>query len=154
MVNTIDPFSRDASNGGQAVLNPNSTLTFDFDANQDNNLVGPNGFGGGLTGVAVNGVTDFEQFFQLPSSDPNQIINLDNVKFTTAAGGGTTVIENVSNGDPFRDGNNGEFLFQTGVTIAPSVNTVTVEWTVFNPGSDIAGNFQQIGGFILSLIHI
>ena len=148
LVNAIDPFSRDASNGGQTVLNPNSTLTFDFDANQDNNLVGPNGFGGGLTGVAVNGVTDFEQFFQLPSSDPNQIINLDNVKFTTAAGGGTTVIENVSNGDPFRDGNNGEFLFQTGVTIAPSVNTVTVEWTVFNPGSDIAGNFQQIGGFI------
>ena len=148
LVNAIDPFSRDASNGGQAVLNPNSTLTFDFDANQDNNLVGPNGFGGGLTGVAVNGVTDFEQFFQLPSSDPNQIINLDNVKFTTAAGGGTTVIENVSNGDPFRDGNNGEFLLQTGVTIAPSVNTVTVEWTVFNPSSDIAGNFQQIGGFI------
>ena len=148
LINAIDPFSRDASNGGQTVLNPNSTLTFDFDANQDDNLVGPNGFGGGLTGVAVNGETDFEQFFQLPSSDPNQIINLDNVKFTTAAGGGTTVIENVSVGDAFAGNNSGEFLFQTGVTVAPSVDTVNIEWTVFNPGSDIAGNFQQIGGFI------
>ena len=148
LINAIDPFSRDASNGGQTVLNPNSTLTFDFDANQDDNLVGPNGFGGGLTGVAVNGTTDFEQFFQQPSSDPSQIINLDNVKFTTAAGGGTTVIENVSNGDAFSTGNNGEFLFQTGVTLAPDVNFVSIEWAVFNPGSDFSGNFQQIGGFI------
>ena len=148
LVNAIDPFSRDASNGAQTVLNPGSTLTFDFDANQDDNLVGPNGFGGGLTGVAVNGTTDFEQFFQQPSSDPNQIINLDNVKFTTAAGGGTTVIENVSNGDAFSGGNDGEFLFQTGVTVAPSVENVTIEWTVFNPASDLSGNFQQIGGFI------
>ena len=148
LVNAIDPFSRDASNGGQTVLNPGGTLTFDFDANQDDNLVGPNGFGGGLTGVAVNGTTDFEQFFQQPSSDPSQIINLDNVKFTTAAGGGTTVIENVSNGDAFSDQNDGEFLFQTGVTIAPAVNNVTIQWTVFNPGSDFSGNFQQIGGFI------
>ena len=148
LANIIDPFSRDASNGGQTVLNSGGTLTFDFDANQDNNLVGPSGFGGGLTGVAVNGTTDFEQFFQQPSSDPNQIINLDNVKFTTAAGGGTTVIENVSVGDANGGNNTAEFLFQTGVTVAPSVDTLTIEWTVFNPASDFSGTFQQIGGFI------
>ena len=148
LVNAIDPFSRDATNGASAVLTAGNTLTFDFDANQDDNLVGPNGFGGGLTGVAVNGVTDFEQFFQEPSSDPSQEINLDNAKFMTAAGGGATVIENVSNGDPFLGSNNGEFLFQTGITVAPSVDTLTVEWTIFNPTSDFSGNFQQIGGFI------
>ena len=93
LANTIDPFTRDASNGSSATLNAGDTFVFDFDANQDNNLVGPNGYGGGLTGVLVDGETDFEQFFQQPSNDPNQEINLDNVKFTTAAGGGTTVIE-------------------------------------------------------------
>ena len=148
LANTIDPFTRDASNGGNAFLSAGNTFVFDFDANQDNNLIGPNGYGGGLTGVAVDGVTDFEQFFQQPSDDPNQIINLDNVKFTTAAGGGTTVIENVSNGDPNAGNNNGEFLFHTGVTVAPNVNTVNIQWTVFNPGSQLSGNFQQIGGYI------
>ena len=148
LVNAIDPFSRDSSNGGDAVISAGNTIVFDFDPNQDGNLVGPNGFGGGLTGVAVNGVTDFEQFFQDPSSDPNQIINLDNVKFTTAAGGGTTVIENVSNGDTFSTGNNAEFLFQTGVTVAPNVNTLNIEWTVINPAEAVAENFQQIGGYI------
>ena len=148
LANTIDPFSRDASNGGDAVVSAGDTLVFDFDANQDGNLVGPSGFGGGLTGVAVNGVTDFEQFFQEPSSDPNQIINLDNVKFTTAAGGGTTVIENVSNGDTFGGSNSGEFLFQTGVTVASNVSTLNIEWTVINPGDSLFDTFQQIGGFI------
>ena len=148
LANTIDPFIRDASNGGSANLSPGDTFVFDFDANQDSNLVGPSGFGGGLTGVAVNGVTDFEQFFQQPSDDPSQVINLDNVKFTTAAGGGTTVIENVSNGDTFAGNNTGEFLFHTGVTIAPNVSTVNVQWTVFNPGNDVFDTFQQIGGYI------
>ncbi len=148
MANTIDPFIRDASNGGSANLSAGDTFVFDFDADQDNNLVGPTGFGGGLTGVAVNGVTDFEQFFQQPSSDPNQIINLDNVKFTTAAGGGTTVIENVSNGDPNAGNNDGEFLFHTGVTVAPNVDTINIQWTVFNPGTDLFDTFQQIGGYI------
>ena len=148
LANTIDPFTRDASNGGEAFLSAGDTFVFDFDPNQDNNLVGPNGYGGGLTGVAVNGVTDFEQFFQQPSDDPNQDINLDNVKFTTAAGGGTTVIENVSNGDAFSDFNDGEFLFHTGVTVAPNVDTINIQWTVFNPGNDVFDTFQQIGGYI------
>ena len=148
LINAIDPFSRDASNGGQAVISAGNTLVFDFDPDQDGNLVGPAGFGGGLTGVAVNGQTDFEQFFQDPSSDPNQIINLDNAKFTTAAGGGTTVIENVSNGDAFGGNNTGEFLFQTGVTVANNVNNLNIEWTVINPGDSLNDNFQQIGGFI------
>ena len=148
LVNAIDPFSRDATNGGSAVISAGNTLVFDFDPNQDGNLVGPSGFGGGLTGVAVNGVTDFEQFFQQPSDDPNQIINLDNVKFATAAGGGTTVIENVSNGDSFLNNNSGEFLFQTGVTVAPNVNTLNIEWTVINPADALSTSFQQIGGFI------
>ena len=148
LANTIDPFTRDASNGGQTVLSAGNTLTFDFDADQDGNLVGPSGYGGGLTGVAVNGVTDFEQFFQQPSDDPNQNINLDNVKFTTAAGGGTTVIESVSNGDTFLGGNNAEFLFHTGVTVASNVNTINVQWTVFNPGNDLNDTFQQIGGYL------
>ena len=148
LLNAVDPFSRDPNNGADTVIQPGGTLVFDFDPNQDGNLVGPNGFGGGLTGVAVNGVTDFEQFFQDPSDDPNQIINLDNVKFTTAAGGGTTVIENVSNGDSFGAANNAEFIFQTGVSVASNVSTLNIEWTVINPANAISGNFQQIGGVI------
>lgn len=148
LLNTIDPFTRDQNNGGEAVVTPGNTLVWDFDANQDNNLVGPDGYGGGLTGVMVNGVTDFEQFFQAPSSRPGQDINLDNVKFITAAGGGTTVVEFVSSGDAFQGNNSGEFLFHTGVTVAPSVDTLTIEWTIFNPTSSLAETFQQLGGYI------
>ncbi|MEL7196561.1 MAG: hypothetical protein AAFO96_29325, partial [Bacteroidota bacterium] len=75
---------------------PGQTLLWDFDANQDDNLPGADGYGGGLTGVMIDGTTDFEEFFQEPSSLPGQDIKLDNVKFITAAGGGTTVIETVS----------------------------------------------------------
>ncbi|MBE9045664.1 hypothetical protein IQ255_14830 [Pleurocapsales cyanobacterium LEGE 10410] len=148
IINVNDPFIRDQSNGGSVVLLPNQTLLWDFDANQDSNLPGPAGYGGGLTGVMVNGTTDFEAFFQEPSSLPGQIINLDNVKFNTAAGGGATVIESVSNGDPFTTSNNGEYLFHTGLTIAPTVDTFNIEWSMFNPGSGFTGSFQQIGGYI------
>ena len=148
ILNTIDPFMRDASNGGSVTVFPGNTLRWDFDANQDGNRPGPSGYGGGLTGVMVNGTTDFEEFFQAPSSLPNQIVNLDNVKFTTAAGGGTTVIENVSNGDAQQTQNDGEFLFHTGVTIPSTVETVNVKWSVFNPGNALTGNFQQIGGYL------
>ncbi|MEM8944978.1 MAG: malectin domain-containing carbohydrate-binding protein [Planctomycetota bacterium] len=147
LLNTIDPFIRDASNGGQLVL-PGQTYRWDFDANQDDNLPGPNGYGGGLTGVMVNGTIDYEQFFQADSTLPDQIINLDNVKFTTAAGGGTTVIESVSNGDPSGTQNDGEFLFHTGVTIAPTVESFHVRWTLFNPGDALTGSSQQIGGYL------
>ncbi|MEO0947015.1 MAG: Calx-beta domain-containing protein [Cyanobacteria bacterium J06641_5] len=148
ILNTNDPFTRDATNGGSAIVLPGQTLRFDFDADQDGNLVGPSGFGGGLTGAQINNSTDFEAFFQEPSPFPGQIVNLDNVGFTAAAGGGTTFIENASEGTPFGASNDGEFLFQTGVTIAPSVDTFTVTWSVFNPASAFTTPSQRIGGFI------
>ena len=148
IINVNDPFIRDETNGGSAVLSPGQTLLWDFDANQDDNLPGPNGYGGGLTGVAIDNSTDFEEFFQEPSTLPEQIIKLDNVKFTTAAGGGTTVIESVSNGDPYQTLNNGEYLFHTGMTVAPTVETFNIKWSVFNPADAFTGSFQQIGGYI------
>lgn len=148
IININDPFIRDENNGTSVLVSPSQTLTWDFDANQDNNLPGANGYGGGLTGVMINNTTDFEEFFQEPSTIEGQIIKLDNVKFNTAAGGGTTVIESVSNGDPFEAGNNGEYLFHTGVTLAPTVETFTIKWSVFNPGTEFTGSFQQIGGYI------
>ena len=48
----------------------------------------------------------------------------------------------------FGSSNDGEFLFQTGVTIAPTVDTFTVTWSVFNPASDFTTSSQRIGGFI------
>ncbi|MEO0868513.1 MAG: hypothetical protein AAFY17_08705, partial [Cyanobacteria bacterium J06642_11] len=149
--NPIDPFVEDATNGASVSVLPGQTFLWDFDANQDGNLPGPDGFGGGLTGAMIDGVTDFSltgDFFQSPSSFPGQLTKLDNVKFITAAGGGTTVVEFVSNGDPFQGKNSGEYLFHTGATIAPTVDTFTVKWTVFNPAADFTGNFQQIGGYI------
>lgn len=148
ILNVDDPFIRDATNGGSVTLNPGQTLLWDFDGNLDNNLPGPNGYGGGLTGVMINGATDFEQFFQEPSTQPGQVINLDNVKFTTAAGGGTIVIEAVSNGDPIANSDSAEYIFHTGVTIASTVETFTVTWDVVNPATDLTGSFQQIGGYI------
>ncbi|MDY6898134.1 MAG: hypothetical protein SWZ49_08645, partial [Cyanobacteriota bacterium] len=148
IININDPFIRDENNGTSVLVSPSQTLTWDFDANQDNNLPGANGYGGGLTGVMINNTTDFEEFFQEPSTIEGQIIKLDNVKFNTAAGGGTTVIESVSNGDPFETPNNGEYLFHTGVTLAPTVESFTVKWSVFNPGTEFTGSFQQIGGYI------
>lgn len=146
--NKIDRFIRDASNGTSVVLLEDQTLLWDFDANQDNNLPGPDGYGGGLTGVMVNGRTDFEQFFLESSDNPGQNIKLDNVKFITASGGGTTVIEKVSNGQPLKQSNRGEYLFHTGVSIAPEVETFTIRWSAFNPGSAFKGPNQQIGGYI------
>jgi len=146
--NQLDPFLRDRTNGGLAVVTPGETLVWDFDANQDGNLPGANGYGGGLTGVMLDGTTDYEAFFQEQSDLTGQIIKLDNVKFNTAAGGGTTVIESVSNGDAFESQNDGEYLFHTGVTVPSTVETFNIKWTVFNPGAKFTGSFQQIGGYI------
>ena len=148
LLNVEDPFIRDASNGGSVLVLPGQTLLWDFDANQDSNLPGPGGYGGGLTGVMIDGTTDFEQFFLEDSTLPNQLTKLDNVKFITAAGGGTTVIEFVSNGDPLGTSNSGEYLFHTGATIAPTVDTFTVTWSLFNPAGALTGPSQQIGGYI------
>ena len=146
ILNTTDPFIRDASNGKGVTLFPGQTLKWDFDPNQDNNLPGPNGYGGGLTGVMINGSTDFEKFFQLPSTLPGNIVNIDNVKFITAAGGGTTVIENVSNGDATGTTNTGEYLFHTGFKLAPTIDLFKIKWSVINPL--LTGPNQQIGGYI------
>ncbi len=153
LLNINDPFYRDASNGGSVVVFPGQTYTWDFDPN-DSNLAGPSGFGGGLTGVMVNGNTNFEAFFQSDADFPDQVVKLDNVKFVTAAGGGTTVIENVSNGDPLSGSNNGAYLFHTGIKLSPTVDTFTIRWTVFNPTADsnvvgsMTGTDQQIGGYL------
>ena len=159
--NIDDAFSRDATNGASVFAQPGGTLVFDFDANADGNLPGPNGIAAGLTGMAVNGVMDYEDFLLTESTRPGQDIQADNVKFQTAAGGGTNVIEFVSNGNASGTANDGEFLFQTGVTIAPTVETFVASWSVFNPGlggfagpGDInGGGFtegadQEIGGFL------
>ena len=148
IINANDPFIRDDSNGGSVFVLPGQDLLWDFDADQDGNLPGPNGYGGGLTGVMIDGETDFEEFFQEPSELPGQIVKLDNVKFNTAAGGGTTVVESVSNGDPFLGNNSGEYLFHTGITVAPTVDTFNIKWSIFNPGTEFTGSFQQIGGYI------
>ncbi|MGF1523466.1 MAG: Calx-beta domain-containing protein [Leptolyngbyaceae cyanobacterium] len=148
ILNAEDPFIRDASNGSAVALTPGQTLLWDFDEDLDGNLPGPGGYGGGLTGVMVDGVTDFEQFFQEPSTLSGQTIKLDNVKFITALGGGTTVVENVSNGDPLTTSNSGEYLFQTGLTVDPTVDDFTIKWAIFNPSSELSGPSQQIGGYI------
>ncbi|MEM9642762.1 MAG: Ig-like domain-containing protein [Pseudomonadota bacterium] len=148
IINALDPFQRDAANGTGVTITPDETFLWDFDPDQEGNLPGPDGFGGGLTGVMIDGETDYEAFFQEPSDLQDQIIKLDNVKFITAAGGGTTVIEQVSNGDPFKAVNTGEYLFHTGVKMAENVGVATIKWSMFNPGDAITGNFQQLGGYI------
>ena len=40
LIDTIDPFTRDATNGAQALVTPGRELLWDFDANQDGNLPG------------------------------------------------------------------------------------------------------------------
>jgi Malectin domain/Calx-beta domain len=146
ILNVNDPFIRDASNGTSVNLFPGQTLVWDFDPNQDGNRPGPVGFATGLTGVMINGTTDFEAFFNSASNLPQQQIKLDNIKFATAAGGGTTVVEYVSNGDALGTANSGEYLFQTGLQISPTVDTFNIKWSVFNPL--LTGANQQIGGYI------
>ena len=147
ILNASDPFMRDAANGLNTVIAPGQDYQWNFSQAADGMTPGPDGFGGGLTGVMVNGTTDFEQFFQSPLGNG---IQLDNVKFVTAAG--ATVIEKVAQGDAFQGGNDGAFQFQTGVSLAPNVGTVAFKWTVFNPANDvnspITGDFQQLGGQI------
>ncbi|WP_424930544.1 malectin domain-containing carbohydrate-binding protein [Amaricoccus tamworthensis] len=153
--NVDDPFQRDAANGTGVVIAPGQSMIWDFDDDSDDNLQGPSGFATGLTGAAINGVTDFEQFFLSPSTRPDQVTQLDNVKFATAAGGGTTVVEFVSQGEADGAANSGEFLFHTGLSLAPTVSDVVFDWTMINPANPdaaatqpITGVSQQIGGYI------
>lgn len=124
-------------------------IFWDFDNNADGNLEGASGFAGGLTGVMLDGVTDYEVDFASPSDPPNQNVKLDNVKFITAASGGATIIENAAAGDPIIGINTGEFLFHTGLTVAPEIEQFDITWTVFNPASQWTyRTFQQLGGYI------
>ncbi|MEO1282745.1 MAG: hypothetical protein AAFV69_13530, partial [Pseudomonadota bacterium] len=153
ILNVDDPFLRDATNGTSVEITAGIPVVWEFSQGAGDTTPGPDGFGGGLTGVMINGETDFEAFFQSESTRPGQVIQLDNVKFVTAAAGGTTTIEEVTQGDPFQGANSGEFLFHTGFTLAPAVNAFTVTWVVANPGAivggpDITNDFQQIGGYI------
>ncbi|MEM6460729.1 MAG: malectin domain-containing carbohydrate-binding protein [Pseudomonadota bacterium] len=160
ILNAQDPFMRDETNGTSVVVTPGEELVFEFSQAADDVTPGPDGFGGGLTGHMIDGVRDFEQFLQSDSPRPGQSIQLDNVKFVTAADGGTTTIEAVSNGNPEgagnqffgENGNNGEFLFHTGVVIPESVTEFTIEWTVANPAtfevSALTGASQELGGYI------
>nr|MBX2855440.1 hypothetical protein [Paracoccaceae bacterium] len=147
ILNINDAFSQDASNGAAVTLLPGlPPLVWDFDPNQDGNRPGPNGISAGLTGVAVNGVDDFETFFTTPN--PDGTTPLDNVKFITAALGGTTQIEQVADGTMAGTANDGLFQFQTGVSISPNIDEFTVTWTISNPGTTIFDPSQQIGGYI------
>ena len=153
ILNVNDPFLRDASNGTGVLVSGGSETVWEFSQGAGDTTPGPDGFGGGITGHMIDGTTDFEQFLQSESTRPGQNIQLDNVKFVTAAAGGTTTIEEVQNGDPFEGGNSGQFFFHTGFQLAENVDTFTVRWVVSNPGaitggSDITNNFQQIGGYI------
>lgn len=145
-----DPFFRDASNGQQLKILPGETLTFDF-VGDATPAPGPStAFPGGLTGVMINGTQNL-------IDDLNN--NLDNVKFETAAGGGTTQIETVSNGDPTGATDTGEFLFHTGVSLSQATGVtyddVTIKWVLFNPGlsqsqgdGGLTGADQQLGAYI------
>jgi len=150
--NAIDPFVRDAGNGTGVTVRPGQDLLFNFAAGADNETPGVEGYGGGLTGQMIDGTTDPEVFLNDVSTRDGQVINGDNIKFTTAAGGGTTVVEFVSGGDPLGSANTGQFLFHTGVQIAQNVDTFTILWDVFNPEDDPSSQFgaasQQIGGYI------
>jgi hypothetical protein len=153
LLNAVDPFLRDATNGTSVTIAPGTPTVWEFSQDAGDVTPGPDGFGGGLTGVMIDGTTDFEAFLQSDSDRDGQVIQLDNVKFVTAAGGGTTVIEEVTEGDPFQTPNDGQFLFHTGFQVARNVDTFTVQWVVANPGaitggSDITNNFQQIGGYL------
>ncbi|MEM8971555.1 MAG: hypothetical protein AAGD43_05745, partial [Pseudomonadota bacterium] len=152
ILNQNDPFSRDATNGTSVVVNGAAPTVWEFSQGANDTTPGPDGFGGGLTGAMINGVIDYEAFYleENPNDPPN--LRLDNVKFVTAAGGGTTTIEEVSNGDPLGTANNGEYLFHTGFVLDQAVDTFTISWVVANPaatalGSDITSASQQIGGY-------
>ncbi|MEB3213859.1 MAG: malectin domain-containing carbohydrate-binding protein, partial [Leptolyngbyaceae bacterium] len=139
--NVSDPFIRDANNGRGVVLTANQTLLWDFDEDLDGNLPGPGGYAAGLTGHMVNGVDDYEQ-----------TLSFGNVKFVTASGGGTIIVENVAEGTPHTANNDGEYLFHTGLTIDPAVTSFTINWSVINPAGDIDTTFtqfgQEIGGYV------
>ena len=157
---TNDPFTRDGSNGALATISADQTLVLDFDNNQDGNLLGPDGFGSGLTGIAINGVFNPEEVLFGDPDDPTDAGLIGNVRIGTAAGGGVVNIVNVEQGTSAGTANDQQLLFQSGFRVTPGVETFTARWVVGNPGLDlpddatgenngfVSGANQEIGGFL------
>ncbi|WP_373868005.1 PQQ-dependent sugar dehydrogenase, partial [Reyranella soli] len=144
LLNTVDPFQADAANGFGTFLAANASLDWNFQFGAGNTAPGPNGLFLGLTGHMVNGTRDFVAPVEQGGLD------LANVKIGTAAGGGLVVVEEVSTGTASGSANTGEFLFQTGLALAPDIQAFNVKWTAINPfpGLPAAPTVREIGGFI------
>ncbi|MDM0034202.1 malectin domain-containing carbohydrate-binding protein, partial [Variovorax sp. J22P271] len=144
LLNTVDPFQADAANGLGTFLASNASLNWNFQFGAGNSAPGPDGLFLGLTGHMTNGTRDFVA----PVAEGG--LDLTNVKIGTAAGGGLVVVEEVSTGTASGSANTGEFVFQTGVALAPDVQTFNVKWTAINPfpGLPAAPTVREIGGFI------
>ncbi|CAN7752285.1 malectin domain-containing carbohydrate-binding protein [Variovorax sp. LjRoot84] len=144
LLNTVDPFQADAANGFGTFLASNASLNWNFQFGAGDSAPGPDGLFLGLTGHMANGTRDFVA----PVAEGG--LDLTNVKIGTAAGGGLVVVEEVSTGTASGSGNTGEFVFQTGVVLAPDVQTFNVKWTAVNPfpGLPTAPTVREIGGFI------
>ena len=140
LLNAVDAFQADAANGFGTFLASNASLNWNFQFGPADGAPGPNGLFLGLTGHMVNGTRDYVA----PVADGG--LDLTNVKIGTAAGGGLVVVEEVSTGTASGSANTGEFVFQTGVALAPDIQTFTVKWTAINPfpgpacGADDKGN--------------
>ena len=144
LLNTVDAFQADAANGFGTFLASNASLNWNFQFGSADGAPGPNGLFLGLTGHMVNGTRDYVA----PVADGG--LDLTNVKIGTAAGGGLVVVEEVSTGTASGSANTGEFVFQTGVALAPDIQTFTVKWTAINPfpGLAAAPTIREIGGFV------
>ena len=144
LLNTVDPFQADAANGFGTFLASNASLNWNFQFGAGDSAPGPDGLFLGLTGHMVNGTRDFVA----PVAEGG--LDLTNVKIGTAAGGGLVVVEEVSTGTASGSANTGEFVFQTGVALAPDIQTFNVKWTAINPfpGLPTAPTVREIGGFI------
>ena len=142
--NVADPFQYDSSNGTTTILPSNGNLVWNFQFGAGNTTPGPSGVFLGLTGHMQNGTRDY----LAPVAEGG--LDLDNVKIGTAAGGGLLVVEQVSNGTAAGPANTGEYLFQTGISVAPNVETFNIKWTAINPFPGLVGihDGQQIGGYI------
>ncbi|OFX04777.1 MAG: hypothetical protein A3D94_02755 [Alphaproteobacteria bacterium RIFCSPHIGHO2_12_FULL_66_14] len=144
MLNIIDRFQADAANGLNTVLQGSASYNWNFQFGAGDSAPGPIGLFLGLTGHMTDGSRDFVA----PVAEGG--LDLGNVKIGTAAGGGLVVIEEVSNGTAGGAPNTGEFLFQTGVVLAPDVEAFDVKWTAINPfpGMPEGPTVRQLGGFI------
>ena len=144
LINSIDPFLFDASNGASAFLLPGQSLFWDFSPTGEN-IPGPGGFGGGITGVLSNGSTNP----LAPVEDGG--LDITNAKFITAANGGATVVEADgvnSAGSPSGGANDGQYYFHTGFRAAPGLDTINVKVSLSNPFSNGSVAGQEYGAYL------